>query len=89
MWPTLQWSPLSSRKMYSAKHSVSLLITFLSSQNNSLKKKKKSTISPYKDKTDVFSEFVDQVFGMDVERALMKTFKGRLVMCVPKSQSLE
>lgn len=38
-----------------------------------------------KNKTDVFSEFVNPFFEVYIETTLMKVFKGHLMMCFHKS----
>lgn len=71
---------ISSRNMYSAQHSVYMFLTFFICQNNSLKKKKINYFLHITIK-DVFFEFVNHFFGVCIETALMKIFKGRLMIC--------
>lgn len=58
-----------------------MFLTFFICQNNSLKKKKNQLFPPHNSKTDIFSEFVNHFFGVYIETALMKMFKGHLTMC--------
>lgn len=45
-----------------------------------IEKEKNQFFPLYNNKTDVFSEFVNQFFGVDLETAFMKMFKRHLTM---------
>lgn len=62
-----------------------MLLTFFMLERFIGKEKKNPLFPLYDNKTDVFSEFVNQFFGVYIETALTKTFKRLLTMYFRKS----